>query len=216
MKLLLGVEALSFMEKEGFLVLKAGLAGNPDEAVLIAERIGFPVALKISSPDVLHKTDEQGVRLFLASEGEVRKAFHELSEGFVSRAPRKRLDGTIVQQMGSGVEVIVGSLIDGQFGPVLMFGLGGIFAESTRDVSFRPLPINHHDAGEMIRDLRASRVLTNPRGERIDVTAIEQLLVQVSDLIARHEEIQEMDLNPVIVSSCGLHICDARIKAATE
>jgi acyl-CoA synthetase (NDP forming) len=118
----------------------------------------------------------------------------------------------MVQRMGAGLELIVGSLKDPQFGPVLLFGLGGIFAEAMKDVSFRLIPLEPRDAREMIGELRGSQVLTNPRGERIDLAAIEQFLLQVSRLIVEHEEVREMDLNPVFVSSRGIEICDACLK----
>jgi succinyl-CoA synthetase beta subunit len=211
-RLLLGVEALTFLEREGFPALKAVLANDPDEAASVASALGFPVALKISSPDVIHKTEQGGVRIFLTREDEVRETFQNLVNGFSTHSPEKRLDGVLVQRMGTGLELIVGSLMDPQFGPVLLFGLGGIFAEAMKDVSFRLIPIEPRDAREMIGDLRSSQVLTNPRGARIDLTAIEQFLLQVSRMIVEHGEIQEMDLNPVFASSVGLKICDARIK----
>ena len=211
-RLLLGVEALTFLEREGFPALKAVLAKDPDKAASAASALGFPVALKISSPDVIHKTEEGGVRVFLTREEEVRQAFQDLVKGFRLHSPGKRLDGVMVQRMGTGLELIVGSLKDPQFGPVLLFGLGGIFAEAMKDVSFRLVPIEPRDAREMIGDLRSSQVLTNPRGARIDLTAIEQFLLQISRMIVEHGEIQEMDLNPVFVSSGGIEICDARIK----
>ncbi|MGD0237586.1 MAG: acetate--CoA ligase family protein [Syntrophorhabdales bacterium] len=214
--LLLGVEALSFLEREGFPVLKAALAVDPDQAASAASRIGFPVALKISSPDVIHKTEEGGVKLCLNREDEVRDAFRGLVDGFTLRNREKRLDGVMVQRMGTGLELIVGTLKDKQFGPVLLFGLGGIFAEAMKDVSFRLIPIVPRDAKEMIDDLRGSKVLTNPRGETVDLAAVEHLLLKVSRLIAEHGEIQEMDLNPVFVSSRGIDICDARMKIGRQ
>ncbi len=211
-KLLLGVEALNFLQEKGFPVLKTALAVDPDQAASVASAIGFPVALKISSPDVIHKTEAAGVRVCLSHEDEVREAFRGLVDGFVSQSPGKRVDGVMVQRMGTGLELIVGSLNDKQFGPVLMFGLGGIFAEAMKDVSFRLIPIEPRDAREMIGDLQGSIVLTNPRGETVDLAGIEHFLLKVSRLIEEHKEIQEMDLNPVFVSSGGIEICDARMK----
>ncbi len=211
-KLLLGIEALEFLEKGGLAVLKAELARDPDEAASAAATIGFPVALKISSPNIIHKTEEAGVKLFLKSEDEVRKAFQDIVDRFAARTSKGRLDGVLVQRMASGVELIVGSLEDEQFGPVLMFGLGGILAEAMKDVSFRLIPLGRYDARDMIADLRHSSVLKKPRGETIDVHAIENFLLQVSALILKHREIHEMDLNPVFASQRGLEICDARIK----
>jgi acyl-CoA synthetase (NDP forming) len=211
-KLLLGVEALNFLEEEGFPVLKAARAVDPDQAAIAASAMGFPVALKISSPDVIHKTDEGGVKVCLGSEDSVRGAFRGLTDHFALHSPGKRLDGVMVQRMGTGLELIVGSLNDKQFGPVLMLGMGGIFAETMKDVAFRLIPIELRDAREMIEDLQGSKVLTNPRGETIDLVGIEHFLLKVSRLIAKHGEIQEMDLNPVFVSSRGIEVCDARMK----
>jgi acyl-CoA synthetase (NDP forming) len=178
----------------------------------MASNIGFPVALKVSSPDVVHKTETGGIRVSLKSEGEVRQAFREITTQFRSDHPEKRLDGVMVQKLGRGLELIVGARKDQQFGPVLMFGLGGIHAEAIKDVSFRLIPVGRGDAREMMEDLRSYRVLTNPRSGTVDLRCIENFLVQVSELVERHPEIQEMDLNPVFVDSNDIEVCDARIR----
>ncbi len=211
-KLLLGVESLTFLQEEGFPVLRAAHANDPDQAASTASGMGFPVALKISSPDVIHKTEVGGVNVCLKREDEVREAYRRLVEGFAEHNPGKRPDGVMVQRMGTGLELIVGTLNDKQFGPVLLFGLGGIFAEAMKDVSFRLIPIQQRDAREMMSELRSCRVLTKPRGKVLDLVGIERFLLQVSRLIVEHREIQEMDLNPVFVSSRGVEICDARLK----
>jgi succinyl-CoA synthetase beta subunit len=210
--LLLGVEALNFLEKEKFPVLKGLPARSEDEVVSRAREIGFPVTLKLSSPDVIHKTEAGGIRVSLRDEKEVRQAFREITGTFLSERREKRLDGVIVQAQGSGLEVIVGTLKDQQFGPVLMFGLGGIFVETMKDVSFRLIPIGLSDAKDMMEELGGYRVLKNPRRGTNDLSAVEHLLFGISSLVERHPEIEEMDLNPVFVSSQGIRICDARIK----
>jgi succinyl-CoA synthetase beta subunit len=209
--LLLGVEALSFLQEEGFPVLKSLLAENEDEAARKALEIGLPVTLKPSSPDVIHKTETGGIRVSLRDEAEVRQGFREIVGTFTSNYPEKRLDGVIVQRQGSGLEVIVGMLRDLQFGPVLMFGLGGIFVEAMKDVTFRLIPIETADAKDMMKELRGYDVLRNPRSGSLDLTAVEKLLLRISTFITHHPEVQEMDLNPVFVSSHGVQICDARI-----
>lgn len=211
-KLLLGIDAFNFLEKEGFPVLKNALAKDENEAAGIASEIGFPVALKVSSPDVVHKTETGGIMLSLKDGGETREAFKKITGAFLSDHPGKRLEGVIVQKMGSGLELIVGVLRDQQFGPVLMFGLGGIFVEAMKDVSFRYIPITPRDAKEMIEELRSYSVLTNRRKETIDLSLIEDLLLQISRLVEKHPGIREMDLNPVFVSSGGISVCDVRIK----
>lgn len=214
--LLLGVDALSFLQKEGFPVLKSLLAFNEDDAARKALETGLPVTLKPSSPDVIHKTETGGIRVSLKNEAEVRQAFREIVETFAANCSGKRLDGVIVQKQGSGLEVIVGVLRDQQFGPVLMFGLGGIFVETMKDVAFRLIPIEKSDAKDMVKELRNSSVITHPRSGTLDLPAVEDLLINISAFITKHQEIREMDLNPVFVSSQGVQICDARIMIKTR
>lgn len=214
--LLLGVDALVFLEKEGFPVLRSHLARNEDEVAAQASEIGFPVTLKISSPDAIHKTETKGIRVSLKDEIEVKQAFRELVESFSSSYPEKWLDGIIVQRQGSGLEVIVGMLRDRQFGPVLMFGLGGVFVEAMKDVSFRLIPIETIDAKDMMEELKGYVALRNPRSGPIDLPAVENFLFQASEFIMNHPEIQEMDINPLFVSPLGygVQVCDARIKVS--
>jgi acyl-CoA synthetase (NDP forming) len=211
-RLLLGVDALDFLKREGLSVLDSSLARDEREAEITASRIGFPVALKVSSPDVVHKTETGGIRVSLKSEGEVRQAFREITAQFISDNPEKQLDGVMVQKLGRGLELIVGARKDQQFGPVLMSGLGGIHAEAIKDVSFRLIPVGRGDAREMLEDLRGYRVLINPRSGTVDLGCIEDFLLQVSELVEKHPEIQEMDLNPVFVDSKDIEVCDARIR----
>jgi succinyl-CoA synthetase beta subunit len=211
-RLLLGVEALAFLEKEGLPVLKTVLAGDEDEAVKRASNLGFPVALKLSSPDVVHKTETGGIKVSLKDEAEVRNAFREIVSTFAADSPDKRLDGVMVQRLGEGFELIVGTLHDPQFGPVLMFGLGGILVEAMNDVSFRLIPLEARDSKEMIEELQGFKVLRNPRKGTIHLPAVEKFLLKVSSLVEGHPEIREMDMNPVFVDAADLRICDARIK----
>ena len=211
-RLLLGVDALSFFGKEGFPVLKHALAKDEDEAARMAVETGFPVALKISSPDVIHKTETGGIKVSLKDEVEVRRTFREIVGQFVSNYPGKRLDGAIVQAMGRGLELIVGVTADPQFGPVLMAGLGGVFVEAMRDVSFRYIPLTARDAREMIEELEGYEALRNPRGESIDLALIEEFLLKVSRLMEGDTRINEIDINPLFVSSKGIAVCDARIR----
>jgi hypothetical protein len=187
------------------------LAHNEDDAARKALEIGLSVTLKPSSPDVIHKTETGGIRVSLKDEAEVRQGFREIVGTFTSNYPEKRLDGVMVQRQGSGLEVIVGMLRDLQFGPVLMFGLGGVFVEAMKDVTFRLIPIEKADAKDMMEELKGYDVLRNPRSGSLDLTAVEKLLVRISTFITHHPEVQEMDLNPVFVSSHGVQICDARI-----
>ncbi len=211
-RLLLGVEAFDFLEKEGVPVLKTVLARDENEAAAMASRIGFPVALKVSSPDIVHKTETGGIKVSLKDEEEVRAAFTDIVHTFTADQPGKRLDGVIVQKLGRGLELIVGTMTDSQFGPVIMFGLGGIFVEALHDVSFRLIPLEARDAKEIMEDLQGYNILKNPRGEKVDLMAVQNFILQVSRLVEKHPEIREMDLNPVFASPRGVEVCDARIK----
>jgi acyl-CoA synthetase (NDP forming) len=211
-RLLLGMDALDFLEKEGLRVLDSSLAREESEAAGMASGIGFPVALKVSSPDVIHKTETGGIRVPLKSEDEVRQAFRDIVTLFRSDNPEKQLDGVMVQKLGRGLELIVGATKDQQFGPVLTFGLGGIYAEAIKDVSFRLIPVRRGDVREMMEELQSYRILKNPRSGTIELRCIEDFLLQVSNLVEKHAEIEEMDLNPVFVASKDIVICDARIR----
>jgi len=211
-RLLLGVEAFDFLEKEGIPILKTVLAKDENEAVMTASQIGFPVALKVSSPDIVHKTETGGIRVNLKDEGEVRAAFTEIVRTFTSDHPGQRLEGVVVQKLGKGLELIVGTMTDQQFGPVIMFGLGGIFVEALNDVSFRLIPLEARDAKEIMEDLQGYKILKNPRGEKVNLEAVQNFILQVSCLVDKHPEIREMDLNPIFASPKGVEVCDARIK----
>ncbi len=175
---------------------------NPDEAVAAAGVIGYPVALKVESPAVQHKTEIGGVRLDLASGDAVRAAFRDLVEGARRHRPDADIDGVLVQAMvRGGVEVVVGVHHDPQFGPVIMAGLGGVLVEALEDVAFRAAPITAADAGEMLRELRGCRILEGVRGRpRSDVPALVDLLVGVSRFaVDAAGSVAALDLNPVVV-----------------
>jgi acyl-CoA synthetase (NDP forming) len=210
--ILMGVDALGFLRERGLPVLRSTAVRHAQEAIDAAKKIGFPVAMKISSPDILHKTEVKGVVLDLRDESEVGEGFEQLWTDVASLLPGARIEGLMVQEMGKGTEVIIGTIHDPQFGPVMMFGLGGIFVEVFKDISFRVIPIEKHDAQEMISELRSSSILSGARGGEINLQAIETLLLKISSLVDASSEIREMDLNPVFVNAQGCTICDARIK----
>jgi len=176
-----------------------------------ARAIGYPVAVKMNSPDVTHKSDVGGVLLNVKDEAGVRKAFRDLA-GIVQRLGARE-GGVLVSAMAApGHEVIVGVTRDLQFGHAVMFGMGGTLVEVLRDVSFRIVPFSDKDAAEMIGETRGAKLLEGVRGGRpADVQALRQLLVEISALVARHREIDEMDLNPVLVHEKGLTVVDSRI-----
>ena len=216
--LLTEVEAKSFLSTAGVVVIQTDLATTRDEAVALAHDMGFPVALKICSPDIIHKSDIGGVRLQLDSADAVSHAFDTIINAAQTAQPQAHIDGVSVQTMAKpGIEVIIGLTTDPQFGPLVMFGLGGIAVEVLQDVAFRLAPLTPQDAREMIHELRSLPLLTGHRGQAAaDLSALEQLLLQVSTLAETYPDIKELDLNPVFAYADGCLAVDARIVLHTE
>jgi acyl-CoA synthetase (NDP forming) len=188
-------------------------AHTQDEAEKLAGQIGYPIALKIVSPDVLHKWDVGGVMLNLKNATEAKDAYLKILDNVRRHKPDAKIVGVIVQEMVTpSTEVIVGSTKDPQFGPALMFGLGGIFVEILKDVAFRIAPITETDAREMIAEVKGYPILKGYRGQPpADINAIVKILVNTSKLVMDHDEIKELDLNPVMVYEKGAKAVDARI-----
>ena len=210
---LLEHEAKGLLSMHGAPVSLDRLAKTADEAKKIAKELGDAVVLKIVSPDILHKSDAGGVKLNLKTGEEISAAFNEIMEKAHRYNKKADLRGCIVSRMaGDGVEVIIGTKIDDQFGPVIMFGVGGIMVEVVKDVSFRVLPISRTAPQKMISEIKSYPILDGVRGRPpVDKQAICRLLLTVSEIIEAYPQIQEMDLNPVIAHEDGLTIVDARI-----
>jgi acetyltransferase len=208
-------DSLGFLARAGVRVVPSRPAGTEDEAVAAARDIGYPVAVKMNSLDVTHKSDVGGVILNVKDEAGARAAFRDLTA--IAQRLGARQGGVLVSAMAAaGHEVIVGVTRDLQFGHAVMFGMGGTLVEVLRDVSFRIVPFSPEEAAAMIDETRGARLLQGVRGGRpADVAALCQLLVQVSDLVATHRHIEEMDLNPVIVHEKGLAVVDARVVLST-
>ena len=198
-------EARAILQAYGIPIPQSRLARTPEEAVEIAEEIGYPVVMKVASPDILHKTDIGGVKLNIASAADVRDAFDLLVYRATRFMPDADIWGCLVQEMVRGArEVIVGMNRDPQFGPLVMFGLGGIYVEALRDVSFRIAPFSRQEAEEMIREIRSYELLKGVRGERpADIAAIVDCLLRVSQLATDFPEIVELDINPLMVKEAG-------------
>ena len=211
-------EARDVLAAYGVPLPKSALAKNADEAVAAAEAIGYPVVMKIASPDILHKTDIGGVKLNLASANDVRDAFDLI----VYRATRHMPDATIwgcqVQQMvKGGKEVIIGMNRDPQFGPLLMFGLGGVYVEALKDVTFRVAPIDRREAREMLSEIRAYNLLRGVRGEKpSDLDAIADTLVRISQLVTDFPDIVELDINPLLVFPAGQGVLGLDMRLALK
>jgi acetyltransferase len=193
------------MEAYGIPVPQSRLASTAEEAVGLAEEIGFPVVLKIASPDILHKTDIGGIKLDVRTPADVRDAFDLLTYRAMRYMPEAELWGCQVQQMvGGGKEVILGMNRDPQFGPLMMFGLGGIYVEVLKDVTFRIAPFSREEARAMLTEIQAVNLLRGVRGEpAADLEAIEDVLLRLSQLVVDFSEIVEMDINPLMVFEQG-------------
>ncbi|MBU0637383.1 MAG: acetate--CoA ligase family protein [Planctomycetes bacterium] len=213
---LVEVRALEVLQQYGFPTVPFKLAQSADEAAAAAAEMGFPVVLKISGPKILHKTDVGGVRLNLREEDQVHEAYEDMVAAVREKMGEDiEIWGVLVQRMlEPGKEIILGMTRDALFGPLLMFGLGGIYTEALRDVSFRLAPIRENVAGEMIKDIRSYRLLEGVRGEPpADTAALADCLMRLSQLVTKHSEIKELDINPLLVypRGKGATIADARI-----
>ncbi|MBI5884472.1 acetate--CoA ligase family protein [archaeon] len=210
---------LSFNETKKLLgkyrieLLESLLVKNPAELekALRKGKLKFPLALKVQSKDIIHKTEAKGVKLGVKNEKEALQAFKEIIENAKVFNPKARIQGVLVQEMKQGKEVIIGGKIDETFGPIILFGSGGILVELLHDSSIRICPINKTEAGEMIKEIKGFKLLNGFRGEpQVNFKALEELLLSTSNLLM-HEKIKELDFNPVIVNEKNAWIADARV-----
>ncbi len=211
------IESKELLKEAGIAVIKSKLARTKKEAVSLSKRIGFPIVLKVVSTDIIHKSDSGGVKLGLTNVTQVGNAYSEIIS-IKQKFPKTRVQGVSVQKMAPpGVEVIIGMSQDAQFGPVLMFGLGGILVEVLKDVALRLVPVTKKDAEEMIREIKGFPLLQGYRGqEAVDIPSLEQLIVQVSEFAKQHPQVKELDLNPVFAYKDKAIAVDARIVLKTS
>jgi acetyltransferase len=214
-------EGADILARYGIPVAKGDIARSREEAVKIASKIGYPVALKAISLQVSHKTEANAIRLGVKSDTELRQAFDEVTRNIRNYEAKAVVTGVLIQEMlGNGTEVIIGTSGDPQFGPVILFGLGGIFVEVLKDVSLRILPITRYDAEEMVKEIRGYKVLEGFRGKpRADRQAIVDILLKVSRLATEMKNwVSELDLNPVIVlpEGRGAKVVDVRFVVTGE
>jgi acyl-CoA synthetase (NDP forming) len=210
---LLEHEAMQLFKNYGLPTPEYRFVSDKEQAAEAAEQLGFPIVLKIVSGDVLHKTDAGGVKVGLQTERDVIQAYDAIIDSVYKNVPTARIEGMlVVEQAPKGTECILGMVKDKQFGPALMFGLGGIFVEVLKDVSFRVLPLTQNDALEMIRETKAYKVLSGVRGEAAkDVEALSRAILNLAKLVEQNPEIQEIDANPVMVYEKGVLVLDARV-----
>ena len=207
------IESKELLGQAGINITDTRLATSSSEAVTISSQLGFPVVLKIASPDILHKNDAGGVRLALQTPVQVEEAYDEILKNIKQNYRQARVQGVSVQKMAPpGVEVVIGMSKDAQFGPVLMFGLGGILVEIIEDVSLRVTPITRKDAAEMIKEIKGYRLLAGYRGqEPVDTSKLEDMLLAISGFVEENPVVKELDLNPVLAYSDNAIAVDARV-----
>lgn len=210
---LLETEAKELLREYGIPVPDFKLIKGKDEITGLAKEINFPIVMKIVSPDIIHKTDAGGVKVGIKDEKEAELAYQEIISKAKEYNKEARISGiiayTIVPQ---GTEIIIGMMKDPHFGTVAMFGLGGIFVEVLKDVSFRIIPLEERDAEEMITEIKGYEILKGARGEGPkDIKAIKEVLMKISKLTTENLGINEIDLNPIFVFEKGLQVVDARM-----
>jgi len=210
------LDALALFSAYGIATVRSRVARSADEAVAVATEVGFPVVLKINSEEIGHKTDVGGVVVDVRTDEEVRAAFTEMMGSVAAAAPEADVDGILVQQfVKGGRETIVGVTHDPLFGPLIMFGLGGIYTEALKDVAFGLHPLSDVDAEEMVRSIRGFSILEGTRGEApSDLGAIVETLQRVSQLVGDFEQIAELDINPLLVFEEGAIAVDGLIRLA--
>ena len=211
------MESLNFLESKKLLekykipFVKTKLCTSKKEALDFAKRIGFPVALKISSPEILHKTDVGGVKLGIETETDLRKAWDEIQKVVKQKVPKVKLEGILVQEMVFGREIALGMKRDAIFGPVLMFGLGGIFVEVLKDVVFRVTPVDKKEAKNMITQIKGFEILKGFRGqEKVNLEKLTEIITKFSKLSLLEKDLREIDLSPIMANGKGSYILDAR------
>ena len=207
------IEAKQILSEAGIHCTDTRLAVDKGQAVALSEEMGYPVVLKISSVDITHKSDAGGVQVNLKDKGEVEKAFDDIMGSCRSAYPDADIEGVAVQGMADiGTEVIMGMIKDPSFGPVVMFGLGGVLVEIFKDVAFRIVPIEKKDAVEMIEEIQGKKLLEGYRGyELADIPYLQDMLLKLSDFCEQTPGIEEIDMNPVFAYKKGAAVVDARI-----
>jgi acetyl-CoA synthetase (ADP-forming) len=210
-------ESKKILSQVNFPINPTGFGTSLEEVLAEAEKIGFPVVIKVSSQDIIHKSDIGGVVTGIRNINDLETEFKQMQQRISQKVPDAKIEGYIIEKMESGIELLVGSTIDPMFGPILAFGLGGIYVEVLKDVVFRLIPIEREDATEMLSEIKAAKILDGIRGQPpINKKALVDLLIKTSDFIDQHPEIEELDLNPVFATEKGVSVVDARIILKTD
>ncbi|MCK5629680.1 MAG: acetate--CoA ligase family protein [Nanoarchaeota archaeon] len=188
------------------------IARTQHEVMQISRKIGYPISMKIVSPDISHKSDVGGVETKINNDKDAEKAYANILRNIKKNTPSARITGVLIQKMFSGTEIIIGMKRDQQFGPVILFGLGGIFVEIMQDVAMRIAPVKIDDAIEMIKEIKAYPILKGARGTKpAEIRKIAEIIIKVSELSIKEKSIKEIDLNPIIIEGKEINIVDIRI-----
>lgn len=205
-------ESREVMRKANIPLNKMAVAKNTKECKERAKEIGYPVVLKIISEDVIHKSDAGGVKVGIRTEEQLVESYNDMMESIKEHYPEAKIEGVSIEEMVSGVEIIIGQTTDPQFGKMIAFGIGGVFVEVYKDVSFRLIPITKEDVEEMVDEIKGKKMLHGFRGQpAIDIDELSELMLNISNLVYKNPIIKEIDLNPLMVTKKGIKAIDARI-----
>jgi len=205
-------KSLELLKKKRFPVVKSAFVKSDKNLLKEAKKLKFPLAMKLISPDIIHKSDAKVVVLGIGDNEHLAEAYEQVIKNAKKFKRNIKIEGILVQEMIQGQEVIVGMKRDEQFGPVIMFGLGGIFVEILKDVSFRIVPIDKDNALEMIKEVKGSKILEGARGQKkVKIDELINIITKTSNLVSDDKKIQELDFNPIIVNDKEAKIVDARI-----
>jgi acyl-CoA synthetase (NDP forming) len=205
-------ESRKIMNLAGIPLNKMEIAKDLDDCLIKAKNIGYPIVLKVISQDVLHKSDSGGVKVGIKSDEDLKKDYKTMLNKVKEFYPNAKIDGFSIEEMIEGVELLVGTNTDSQFGKMIALGIGGIFVEVYKDVSFRLIPVTEDDVEDMINEIKGRKMLEGYRGKpKVNKEELKSLVLQISELVESNPIIKEMDLNPVVATNEGLKIIDARI-----
>lgn len=205
-------ESREVLEYYNIPVVKGDIVKSIESGKKLIEKIGYPVVLKVVSRQIIHKTDVGGVMINIRNEKELIEAYHEIVKNVEKNVPNATIDGIFIQEMISGTEVIIGGKKDPSFGQTIAFGLGGIFVEIFKDISFRVVPITKEDALKMIKEIKSYKILEGYRGSKpVNIDALVDMLLKTSKLLEDNPEIMELDINPVFAMPDRAVAADARI-----
>lgn len=205
-------ESRKIIDLVGLPLNKMALATNAEETIEKAKEVGYPIALKIISEDIIHKSDAGGVKIGIKSDEELKKSYEDMMINIKKHYPTAKIDGVSIEEMVKGTEILIGSMTDTQFGKMIALGIGGIFTEIYKDVTFRLIPITKKDVKEMMNEIKGKKIFEGFRGlPQVKTEELTNLMLKISKLVEENPIIKEMDLNPVVATEKGLITIDARI-----